>query len=303
MVGRISTNQLSQAIIKQMQDQSSKIADTSYQISSGYKSQSLSGVADEASQLLTMRELKSNNDTYIKNIETVTARLKATDSTLQSLSDLMVEAKALSTTARNESSAAARSTLAPQAQGLAQTFFSVLQTEFDGRYLFSGQNAGVSPISGSPTATSAPSDPPPTTYYLGDSSKPSVITGSGTSESYGITGDDTMFSRIKAGLEALMFGLQNDSDIDIDGAIDLLDKAKDSLSDSVGEIGGQIKSFDLQTAKHTSNQSFLTERIDDIDKVDIAEALTEFTQQQASLEASMAVISRVSSLSLLDYLR
>ena len=201
MVGRVSTNQLSQSLIKQMQDQNTKISSTTYQISSGFKAQSLSQIADEASQLLTMRELQANNDVYVKNLDTVTGRLKATDKALKSLSDLMVEAKALSTTARNESSAATRATLSAQAEGLAKTFYSIMQTEFDGRYLFSGQNGGVAPISGTPTATAAPADPPPTTYYLGDSSKPSVITGSGTSETYGVTGDDTAFSRIKAGLE------------------------------------------------------------------------------------------------------
>ena len=215
----------------------------------------------------------------------------------------MTEASSLWTLARNESTPETRAALAPKAEGLMNSFQNIFLTKFDGRYIFSGQDGGTPPTQDAPAASAYPGNPPPTDYYTGDTAKTTVITGPGTTAQYGVTGDNAGFANIKAGLEALWYGLENNSQTDIDGAITLLEQAQENINDMVGEVGGQQSSFTLQIERHTSNKTFLTERIDDIDKVDITEAMTVFTQQQAALEASMLALTRLSSLNLLDFIR
>ncbi len=108
---------------------------------------------------------------------------------------------------------------------------------------------------------------------------------------------------MKAGLEALWYGLENNDVGNMDSAITALATAQEGMSGLLGQIGGQINNLDLQKTRHENNKIFIQERADNIEKVDISEALTQFSQEQATLQASMMVISRVNSLSLLDFLR
>ena len=100
----------------------------------------------------------------------------------------------------------------------------------------------------------------------------------------------------------MYYGLQNNSEVDIDGGIELLEEAQRGVSNMIGEIGGQKGNLQLQKDRYEQNQVFLKERIDNIDKVDVSEAITRFSQQQASMEASMLVITQMTRISLLNFL-
>jgi flagellar hook-associated protein 3 FlgL len=54
---------------------------------------------------------------------------------------------------------------------------------------------------------------------------------------------------------------------------------------------------------HGLSGVYLQGRISDIEDVDVAEAVTRLMQDQLALEAAMATISRLSRLSLVDYIR
>lgn len=300
---RVATNFVNQQSLIRLQTTSADLATTSYQISSGLKAQNFSDIAEDVSQLLDLQDLKANNEQYVENLQLVNSRLKAQENALQGMSDLLVEAANLYTLGRNENTAEVRATLAPQAEGLAESFFSLFQTKFNGRFVFSGAAGDRPPITVAPTANTAPGVPPPTAYYNGDTQKPQVITATGLTEEYGVTGDDPAFANMKAGLEALWFGLENNSETDIDAAIDYLNQAQTDLSTALGEVGGQQNSFDLLINSHQNTNIFLDSRIDELEKVDIAEATTKFAQQQASLEASMLVMTRLTQLTLLDFVR
>lgn len=299
---RVSTAYLNTSLIRQMQESNAQVANTSYQISSGYKAQKLSEISGQASSLLSLKDLTKQSDIYIRNIETVDARLDASENALNNMQDLLVNASSLWTLARNENTAETRAALAPQAEGLLNSFYDIFQSEFDGRYLFSGQNASVSPISGTPSAQPFGGNPPSTTYYQGDSALAQIITGPGTSTSYGVAGDNPGFAELKQGLEALYYGLQNNSEVDIDGGIQLLEQAQRSISNMIGEVGGQKSNLQLQKDRYEQNQVFLQERIDNIDKIDVSEAITRFSQEQAAMEASMLVITQMTQVSLINFL-
>lgn len=214
--------------------------------------------------MLNLQDLALNTSSYIKNIDAAVSRLEAQEQALQDLNDMMQEAASLWTLARNESDAATRATMAPKAEGLAETFYNIFNTKFEGRYIFSGQAGERQPITSTPTANTFPGDPPPTTYYNGDTAAAQVITGPASLEEYGVTGNNDAFARTKAGLEALWYGLENNSISDIDGAIDLLTQAQKDISDALGDVGGQISGLELVKNRHETSITFLNERIDQI---------------------------------------
>jgi flagellar hook-associated protein 3 FlgL len=302
MVTRVATAYSQQSAVLQMQKSNSSLALLTHQVSSGLKARRFEDLASDTNQLLNLKDVTKNSAVYVKNIDTAQSRLTAQEGALGTLSELIVEAANLWTLGRNENSAEVRATMAPKAEGLAESFYEVFKTKFDGKYIFSGQASEQEPITASPAASLFPGDPPPTAYYTGDTAKPIVITGPGNTQTYGVTGDDMAFARLKAGLETLWFGLQNDSVPDIDGAIDLLEQAQRDVSDLLGQVGGQINGLNLVADRHEGNIVFLQERVDELEKVDITEALSKFSQEEATLEASMLVLARLSNISLLDYI-
>ena len=303
MATRIATAQINRNAIERMQTANTNLAKTTFQVTSGLVAERFEDIASQAGQLLNLQDLRNINSQFIQNMDTVDSRLAATENALQGMNELIVEAANLWTLGRNENTAEVRANLAPKAEGLADTFYSLFKTKYDGRYIFSGAAGDRPPITTVATPTTAPGTiPAPNTYYNGDSQKMIVMTSIGVTEEYGITGDDDAFANLKAGLEALWFGLENNSESDIDSAINLLNQAQTEVSNLIGEVGGQQSSFDLLTARHTNTNLFLTEQVDEIEKVDIAEAMSRFTQEQTTLEASLAVVNRVNQLSLLDFL-
>ena len=86
-------------------------------------------------------------------------------------------------------------------------------------------------------------------------------------------------------------------------AISTLTTAKTELSSLVSNVGGQMNNVEQLTERYTNQQTFVQQSVDDIEKVDVSEALTTFSQQQATLQASMMIISQLNQVSLLDYIR
>lgn len=303
MVSRIATAFQNQTSLRNLQKSSDGIALSIYQATTGNKARNLSEIPQEANRILSLRELQTRNTTYVTGMTSANNQLKAMESALQSMSDLLQDAAQTATLGRNENSATTRATLAPKAQSLVNTFYNLFNTQFEGQYLFSGQNGLNSPVSDAPAARAYPGDPLPTTWYEGDNSLPAVVTGPGTTLQYGVLGNDPAFTKIKAGLEALWNGLQTNNLSDLDSAITALNSARTDLSGSLGQVGGQMNTITQISEKTTTQNEFLKEQSDGLEKMDLSTALTTLSQQQATMDASMAAIMQLNQLSLLNYLR
>lgn len=303
MVTRIATAFQNQSTLRTLQQANEGLDLSTYQVTTGLKARTLSEIPSEANQVLNLRDVKTKTQTYLNNVVSAKNQLNASESALQQLTDLLADASSTATLGRNENSPQTRATLVPKAQSLAESFYTIFKSQYNGTHLFSGSNGAQPPISGSAAATAFPGSPPPTTYYQGDSTLPTVVTGPGTTLQYGVLGNDPTFAQLKAGLEALWFGLQNNNTAEMDNAIATLNTAKAGLSTLLGQVGGQLNTVQLVEDRQKSQEQFLTSQLDDIEKVDVSEAITKFSQQQATLQASMAIISRVNQLSLLDFLQ
>lgn len=303
MVSRIATSFQNNATLKNLQQANQGMALTTFQITTGLKSRTLSEDSGNSHQLLTLRDVQARTATYLTNLKSATNQLTASESALQQMTDLLAEASSLATTGRNESSAETRATLTPKAQALAESFYSLFNTQYNGQYLFSGSNANTAPLSGQAAATSFPGEPLSTAWYQGDTNLPTVVSGNGITQEYGVLGNDDTFAKLKAGLESLWQGLKTNNVTEIDTAIGTLNAAKTQLSSLVSTIGGQMNNVEQLTERYTNQQAFVQSSMDAIEKVDVSEALTFFSQQQATLQASMMIISQVNQITLLDYIR
>ncbi len=168
---RVATFFQNQASLTQLQKSNEELAKLTYQITTGNKTSRLAELAGSSDELLNLKDVTRNADIYIKNIDTARSRLSATESALQGLTSLLTDAASVSTLGRNENSAEARASLAPKVEALTRSFYSLFNTKFDGRYIFSGNNGAEPPTTATATSTTFPGSPAPSTYYTGDTAK------------------------------------------------------------------------------------------------------------------------------------
>jgi len=300
---RIATYYQNQTTLRTLQNASQGLALTSYQVTTGLRAQRLSDFESDTNRVLSLRDVSERTNVYLGNLSNATNSVKATEKVLQQMSDLLADAISTATLGSNQNSADTRLALAPKAQSLAESFYTLFKTEYNGTYLLSGSNGQTPPTNVAAAATPFPGAPVPTTFYQGDNQRITVMTGNGTTLEYGVLGNDPTFANLKAGLEALWQGLKTNNITEINNATSALNQAKTGITTLLGQVGGQLNSLSLVQKRHENQLTFLDDQLDSLEKVDFSEAMSRFSQQQATLEASSAVITRINNLTLLDFIK
>lgn len=299
---RISTGQINRDTILQIQDSASRIAKYSNQITTGKKAESFEEIAGDLTQILNMQDVKLNIGAYTKNIDTANGRLKATEQSLNTIQDIIIQARSLALSAGSSNPANVLASLAPTVRGYLENFDATLNTDFEGRYIFGGQNATTAPVNGVQAPAIMPITGAPTDYYQGDTERLKTITSANVTFEYGITADDPAFAQIRAGLQALWYGLENNDQTEITNATAQLQQAQANLSGLFGEVGGATAGLELIQNRHDGNLDFLEEQITTLEGADVTEAISKFTQEQSAFQASLLVMSKLNSVSLADYI-
>jgi flagellar hook-associated protein 3 FlgL len=89
---------------------------------------------------------------------------------------------------------------------------------------------------------------------------------------------------------------------EVNVAISNLDQALDHLIDKQAEVGARMQSLERQTDINAGASLQISESLSLVNDLDYAEAISRFTQQQASLQAAQQAFTRLQGLSLFNYL-
>lgn len=295
-----------------------KIAEAQLQVATGKKTQAFSGIAADASRLVTLKGQLGNAKQFIENIVVTEKRLDLMEFSLEQIDQL---ARTARTDLLNSltGSNANRFELASVAQGALDQVVDILNTRDDSRYLFAGGKVTTRPVDLANGTYTAPAPPPFDTtadlgYYEGDSVTQSARIDEGFVVQYGVKANESAFEKIIRALDSISNTTFSDpisaaENAVIDGAIAALSEAIDdngtskTVSALVSDVGLDRVLLDSVKDKHTRFIDFSTTAIADIENVNTAEAIATLQFEQIQLEASFATIARVQTLSLNDFLR
>jgi flagellar hook-associated protein 3 FlgL len=299
---RVTNMYQAQVNITRIQKSSEDVFNSDSQVATGLKAEKYSDVAADLSQILKTKESQSQLESYNKNLTTTESYLASVEASLQSMQSILTEATSLATLALNENTPEDRAALAATAGGLASNLDALLNQKFQDKYVFSGQATNIPVTSGTSPKVYAgvPSD---TSYYEGASEKLTTVVSAGVVMEYGITGDNQGFSDLKAGLEALWYGLENNDEASLKGALDLINNAQNGFGNMIGVVGGEMKQVDILQEQHQNTKEFLATQLQQLQGVDSAEAISNLKTNEAVLEANLSLMSRINQVSLLDFLR
>ena len=306
---KISTNLMFERAAKQMTSSQTNLAKSQAQLAQGKQIINPSDAPDQASTVQRLKSILSRQDSYQTALNTVQNRLQGEDSTLSSVSDLLIRAKEIAVQANNDTlSPDNRKALGVELQGLRDQMLSLANTrDSSGNFLFGG-----SKVTQAPFVSVAGGSP----QYAGDQTRMSVMVGENRSMPINRTGTDafvpvnrTLPDGTTQGvgffnvMDDLIKGVNTSDRPKMQGGLGELDTLLGGLSMARANIGSGLKGIDQQTSVIEDTVLNLKTTLSSVEDLDYASAITKMNQQMLSLEAAQSSFAKISQLNLFNYIK
>lgn len=299
---RISTAHLFQQQVTAMLEQQAQLARTEQQLASGKRL--VSAADDPAASLrnLQLGDRLTQNEQYLKNLNTMQGRLELEEGALASSVDVLQRVRELAIQARNASLGPGDlKAIEVEVRSSLEGLLSIANTQnANGEFLFAGYQVDTQPFS---------SDGSGGFTYNGDQGQQHLQ----VSQTRQIAAADNGAS-IFQGVDAAAGGITSSFDILNDfadalaaGAVTAdtltdIDSAMNKILTLRADVGSRLRAVDDQRATNESFGLVLEKEQSDLVDLDYTEAISRFNQQLLALQASEQVFAKVQGLSLFDYL-
>ena len=305
---KISTHLMFERGSTQMSTVQSNLTQTQAKLAQGKQVINASDAPDQAASIQRLKSILNRQDSYQSSLNTVKNRLQGEESTLQSVSDLLVRAKEVAVQGANDTlNPGDRKALATEMQALRDQMLSLANTkDSNDNFLFAGsrvkQQAFAENSSGVPV-------------YRGDQTRMNVRVGeqrsipinrTGTGAFVSVNRTDTDGTAIGVGffkvMDDLIAGLNNSKGADVSRGVGELDNLQLGVSLARAEVGTNLNVVDQQTSVIEDMTLNLKTTLSSIEDLDYASAITKMNQQMLSLEAAQSSFAKVSKLSLFNFI-
>ena len=230
---------------------------------------------------------------YVENCKHVQDSLSAAEVSIDSIEALMTRAKEIAVAGANDSlSASDKATLADEVSQLRTELLDLANTQVDGKYIFAGYNDQTLPFSGTPVA------------YAGTSDHQRIEISPGATVAKNITGEELLMDPVNVftTLEDLQTALTSGDSANVSAQLTPLEEAAEQVRTQQSSLGNISARMDDMISLHESSLLLVESTLSRHQDADLTEVLSEIAKMETSLEATMQVTARVSSLSLMDYL-
>lgn len=285
-------------------DAQKRLNDGQLQISSGKKSQHYSGVSRDARRIVNVEAGHVRTTQFISNNKLIDQRLQTMETNVAQVFELVTQYKTLIINALNADNSADLA-MPIQTQALMDEVTALLNVEQDGRFLFSGTRTDTRPVdqTGLPAAYVIPTTNGDSSgYYAGDANNLTVQADENFTVAYGVNAGAVGFEQAIRAMHMVVIGPPNDR-ATLDEALRVVNQAIDGVSNVRTEIGASRAALENVNSRLNDFLLFTEQTISDLENTDITEVITTMNSDQVAVEASFAVISRLSDLTLTRFLR
>ncbi|WP_416897823.1 MAG: hypothetical protein ACMVY4_20610 [Minwuia sp.] len=317
---RIGTFNHADLMLQQMLRQQVEMSETQTKITSGKKYSDVQGFGSKSAHLVNSHSLLNQIEGFRDANNALKGRLSAFDTGLSELETIGGELR----DAIQHSRALENGTgLASEVSGLLERAASVLNTRFEGRFLFGGTNTDTPPAQVTNEAEILAVAEPPAGQFFGDSGRvPSVRLDERATIEVGVAASQVAGDLMHSMQRILMFangtlpagagafapagsleGQLTDEQVDfLSGELTQVFSAIDQLQTAATDNGLDIKAVESVQSRLEEQTISLTEIISNQEDVDLADVATKLNQQQLTLEASIRMIAEMRNLSILNVL-
>lgn len=306
---KISTSYLFDRSVNQMSTVQSDLAHTQAQVSSGKQVINPSDAPDQAAAIQRLKSVLNHQDSYLKALTTVKARLEGEDSNLQSVSDMLIRAKELAVQSANDTlNPANRKALALELQGLRDQMLSLANSrDSNGNYLFGGSRVKQAPFE---------QDSLGQVSYKGDQNRMQVRVGEQRSIPLNRSGAETFVPVIRTDadgqtsargffgvMDDLIAGVTHSDRTAMQRGVGEMDNLLNGVSLARANVGTDLNVVEQQTQAIDETKLTLKTTLSNIEDLDMAEAITKMNKQMLSLEASQSSFAKITQLNLFNFIK
>ena len=308
---KISTQLLFDRAAEQMSLVQNKLAASQAHLAQGKQILKPSDAPDQAAVIQRLKTVMSRQESFQSSMVTLRSRLENEDTTLKSASDLLVRAKEIAVHAANGTlSSINRRALGKEMQAVRDQLLSLANSkDNNGNFLFAGSRS-TKPAFDAP----APGESP---VYQGDQTKMTVMVGDQRSIPINRTGTDAFVSLNRPGptagsvqgvsffkvMDDLVAGINNSNGVAMQRGVDEMTSLLNGMSLAHADIGTDMNVVEQQTGVIEDTILNLKTNLSTVEDLDYAAAITKMNQQLLSLEAAQSSFSKISQLSLFNYLK
>lgn len=293
---RITDSLTTNDLLQNVQSSLSNYNQIQQEISTGKSLNTMSDNPTGGTQDLVLQGDLVDNAQYQTNADAATSFLSASDSALNSATNLMDSANQIAVEGANGTQTSQDlQSLSTQVDSIIKQLTNLANTDLNGKYLFGGTQTQTPPY----VAPTSGSDPTPT--YVGNAG--SVTATLGKNVSLGLnTSGQAIFGNAFTALQTLRTDLNAGDQTAISGDITKITDSITAISDQRATIGSTTNEVaDIKT-RLTRSQDEYQDSISNIQDVDLAQAYVQLQSSQNVYQAALATTAQSFKLSLTNYL-
>jgi flagellar hook-associated protein 3 FlgL len=301
--GRITTQMTTASVLSSINNVQDQLATTQQQLSTGLSINQPSDNPYGASLAIQLKNQMAGLSNYNSSITDGTAWASAADTSLQNVMSMLQRAQELTIQSSNGvESSTDLSASADEIDQLADAIKQEGNTQYNGQYIFSGTASNTQPYSSS-TGDVYQGNTSAVTRQIGPGSTLQVnvdissVLGSGTSANDGKLLDTlrTIASDMRSGTSAGVADLSSTQ-------ITNLQNSLNSLTQVQANVGATQNRLTLATDRIQGLQNTDTASLSSDEDVNMATAMTTFSNQQAAFTAALKAGANIVQSSLMDFL-
>lgn len=302
---KISTSFLFDRATDRMSVSQNKLATTQAQLAVGKQILSPSAAPDQAAAIQRLKGEVQRQDSHMNTLDVAMRRFSAEETALSASNDLVIRLKELGIQAANDTLAPDdRKAIGMEMKALRDQLLSLGNTRDDsGNYLFSGTRVNTPAFAENSTGQ---------VIYQGDQTQTRIPAGVERTVQFTRAGTD-VFNRVVRGdgqpdgffdaLDQMIHATNNSETSGIQRGISDLTQMHNTLTLAQAQNGSDQQVLLAQKEVLTETQLRLKSTLSEIEDLDYAEAVTRMNKEMMGLEAAMGSFSKISGLTLFDYIR
>lgn len=301
MIGRVATfSEVNYLMTLNMQTQSA-LNQAETQEASGLQSQTYGGFSGDVSRLLNVDNQITQLTADQTNATSALSSMQEAYSTLGDVTDL-ASTMLSDLSAYISGTGTDSTTVAASAQGWLNQLTSLMNTQYDGSYLFSGQSSDVAPVDTASSSYAPTADPTSadTGYYQGASSGTTYVGSDGFTVTTSVQADSPGFEKLFRAL-SLVAASPGDSST-LQQAYDLIQTGETEVADSQSALSTASTALTNYQEDASTKVTTLESLSSSLKDTDLSAATVAVTNYQNQLEASYSTISKLLSVNLAKYL-
>ena len=293
---RVTNNMMSQNLLRNLETSQEKMLQLQNQASSSLKINKPSDDPAGAQKVLRLKSNISSIEQWKSNADEALSYMNTVDSTLGDMTSMLQRVKDLAVQGSSETQTVSdRTAIASEVDELAKQLKLVANTQIGSKYIFSGTATDKELIPASGDMSESQANEELITLEMGKNvSIPISVNG------LALFGDSE--TGVFATLNKLKDALTSNNTEDINATFDDLDTNINNVINQRTDLGARNNRVTAMQNQLDSTSFNLQKTLSNIQSADLAQTITEYTNQQTTYKAALSVGSQIIQLSLVDYL-